>query len=108
VQRLTASGSGCPDPGYRFIIQQVSYRGYADMDEGTTAWHSTHCWFRGTRAGARGRPLRSVPPFAGRASGSAGACRCAQPPNVLIERHALLGESPEREGERSLSSARPG
>jgi len=41
------------DPGYRFIIQQVSYRGYADMDEGTTAWHSTRYWFRGTRAPAR-------------------------------------------------------
>lgn len=41
------------DPGYRFVIQQVSYRGHAEMDEGTTAWHSTRYWFRGTRAPAR-------------------------------------------------------
>ncbi|WP_050434573.1 DUF4360 domain-containing protein [Chondromyces crocatus] len=39
--------------GYRVAIQQATYQGFADMDPGTLAFHSTRYWFLGTRAPAR-------------------------------------------------------
>ncbi|EYF08832.1 DUF4360 domain-containing protein [Chondromyces apiculatus] len=39
--------------GYRFAIDRVSYLGYANMDPGTIALHSTRYWFLGSRMSAR-------------------------------------------------------